>query len=63
MWPRHYRLELAIIPFDGGNTEKTFALPQRMPVNLARQMRWTPDGGALIYKDSLQGLWRQTAAG
>ncbi len=22
-------------------------------------MRWTPDGGALIYKDSLQGLWRQ----
>jgi len=22
-------------------------------------MRWSPDGTALIYKDSMQGLWRQ----
>lgn len=51
--------ELAITSFEGGKTEKTFALPPRMPVNLARQMRWTPDGGVLIYRDSLQGLWRQ----
>ena len=22
-------------------------------------MRWTPDGGAIIYKDDRQGLWQQ----
>ncbi len=52
-------LHIAIIPFDGGRPEKSFALPQRPPVTLARRMRWSPDGTALIYKDSMQGLWRQ----
>jgi Tol biopolymer transport system component len=52
-------LHLAIIEFDGGPALKTFALPSRPPVNLARRLRWTPDGTALLYKDSVQGLWRQ----
>ncbi|HSS18812.1 MAG TPA: winged helix-turn-helix domain-containing protein [Pyrinomonadaceae bacterium] len=52
-------LHIAIIPFTGGEPEKVFPLPQRPPTNLAKQMRWTPDGTALIYKDSIQGLWRQ----
>jgi sugar lactone lactonase YvrE len=51
---------LVIIPFAGGEPEKTFALPQRPGPNLARRMCWTPDGKAIIYRDTLEaGLWRQ----
>jgi Tol biopolymer transport system component/DNA-binding winged helix-turn-helix (wHTH) protein len=50
---------LAIIPFGGGKAEKTFPLPERPGPNLAKRMCWTPDGKALIYRDTMQGLWRQ----
>ena len=55
----HPQVHVAIIPFSGGETIRTFELPQRPGPNLARRMRWTPDGKAIIYKDTMQGLWRQ----
>jgi len=53
-------LHLAIIPFGGGGPEKTFALPERPGPNLAKRMCWTPDGNALVYRDTMEGLWRQS---
>jgi len=52
-------LHLTVIPFWGNETPKVFPLPLRQPANLAKRMRWSPDGKSLIYKDSLAGLWRQ----
>jgi Tol biopolymer transport system component/DNA-binding winged helix-turn-helix (wHTH) protein len=51
---------LAIIPFGGGEPKKTFALPERPGPNLAKRMCWTPDGRALVYRDTMEGLWRQS---
>jgi len=39
-------LHLAVIPFAGGEPEKTFALPATTRPNLARRMSWAPDGKA-----------------
>ncbi|HEU5237726.1 MAG TPA: winged helix-turn-helix domain-containing protein [Pyrinomonadaceae bacterium] len=50
---------LAIMPFTGGKVEKTFALPDRPGPNLARRMCWTPDGKAILYRDTMEGFWRQ----
>jgi Tol biopolymer transport system component len=54
-------VRLTIMPFEGGPPLKAFAVPM---TGLAgrRVMRWTPDGTAIIYKDDLQGLWRQALA-
>ena len=52
---------LVVIPFDGGEPLKAFSLPAI--VYQAKRMRWTPDGKALIYKDSALGLWRQPLDG
>lgn len=48
---------LAIMPFAGGEPIKTFAVPKT--VFLPRRLHWTPDGTAILYKDAIQGLWRQ----
>jgi Tol biopolymer transport system component/DNA-binding winged helix-turn-helix (wHTH) protein len=50
-------IRLAIIPFAGGESLKTFAVPPS--VVLVRRMSWTPDSKSIIYKDSIQGLWQQ----
>jgi len=52
-------LHLTVIPFWGSEASKVFSLPLRQPTNLAKRIRWSPDGKALIYKDSISGLWRQ----
>jgi Tol biopolymer transport system component/DNA-binding winged helix-turn-helix (wHTH) protein len=49
-------LRLVIIPFAGGQPERTFLL--RPTANLNRRMRWAPDGKAIIYRQN-QDLWRQ----
>jgi hypothetical protein len=41
----------------GGEPVKTLALPDT--VNFSSRLRWTPDSKAVMYKDSVQGLWRQ----
>lgn len=52
-------VHLTVIPFWGSETAKVLSLPLRQPANLAKRMRWSPDGKSLIYKDSVSGLWRQ----
>ncbi|HEV8369483.1 MAG TPA: hypothetical protein VGQ39_16125 [Pyrinomonadaceae bacterium] len=37
----------------------SFTLPSRPGPNLARRMCWTPDGKAIVYRDTMQGLWLQ----
>ena len=51
-------LHLGVISF-GGEPEKLFPLTQQPQINLAKRLRWTPDGKAIIYKASGEGLWRQ----
>lgn len=46
-----------IIPFEGGPPVKTFEVP--VDAVLYNRLRWSPDGNAIIYKDDVQGLWRQ----
>ncbi len=52
-------LHLGVISFDGGEPEKLFPLTQKPPTNLAKRLQWTPDGKAIIYKASGEGMWRQ----
>lgn len=54
------RRRLIVMPFAGGEPVKSFAVPQS--VSLERRLRWTPDGKAIMYRDSYQGLWRQALA-
>ena len=56
-------LHLGVVSFNGGEPEKLFPLTQNGQVNLAKQMRWTPDGKALLYKGSGSGMWRQSVDG
>lgn len=51
-------VSLTIIPFEGGEPVKSFAVP-KTGLTGRRVMRWTLDGKAIIYKDDLRGLWRQ----
>jgi hypothetical protein len=40
---------------------KTFKVP---PTGiLYNRLRWSPDGSAVLYKDVVQGLWRQPLTG
>lgn len=48
---------IAIIPFDGGAPVKSFQVPAGAV--LYNRLRWSPDGKSVIYKDIIQGLWRQ----
>jgi Tol biopolymer transport system component len=51
-------VRLFVIPFEGGEPVKSFAVPNTAWTG-RRVMRWTPDGKAIIYRDGLRGLWRQ----
>jgi dipeptidyl aminopeptidase/acylaminoacyl peptidase len=51
------RWRLTIIPFAGGAPLKSFAVSES--AYLASGLRWTPDGKAILYRDSHQGLRRQ----
>ncbi len=51
-------LHLSLMSFDG-QPEKAFPLPGGPTTNVVRTVRWTPDGKAILYKASAQGLWRQ----
>jgi Tol biopolymer transport system component len=42
---------IAVAPFEGGEPVKTFALPATP--TLHRPIRWTPDGRAIAYIDTL----------
>jgi len=56
--------KLAIIPFDGGPPVKTFEVPQN--VLFTSLVRWTPDGLALAYitsRDGISNIWIQPLDG
>ena len=56
--------KLALFPFEGGTPRQTFEVPQS--VDLPMVMRWTPDGRAITYIDTRNGisnLWLQPVAG
>ena len=46
--------KIAIIPFAGGDPVKVFDIPSS--VNFATGLRWTPDGRALNYIDTINGV-------
>ena len=46
--------KVAIIPFAGGELVKVFDIPSS--VNIATGLRWTPDGRALTYIDTINGV-------
>jgi Tol biopolymer transport system component/DNA-binding winged helix-turn-helix (wHTH) protein len=52
-------LYLGIVSFDGGEPEKLFPLTQKPQTNLAKHIRWTPDGKAVLYKGPGLSMWRQ----
>jgi tricorn protease-like protein len=52
-------LYLGVISFDGSAPEKLFPLTQKPSTNLAKRLQWTHDGKAIVYKASIEGMWRQ----
>jgi Tol biopolymer transport system component/DNA-binding winged helix-turn-helix (wHTH) protein len=55
------RTQLAILPSEGGPPVKLFEVPRR--ANFVYGIRWTPDGKAVTYRDSGNGIWRQAIEG
>jgi len=49
---------LMIIPFAGGEPLKSYAVPQTALLGRG-SLTWTQDGKAIMYKDLVEGLWRQ----
>ena len=50
----HTLTKVAIIPFAGGDPVKVLDVPSS--VNIAAGLRWTPDGRALNYIDTINGV-------
>jgi Tol biopolymer transport system component len=53
---------LVVIPFDGGAPVTTFGMAPT-GVLYPNGAIWSPDGSALLYRDTIQGIWRQPLAG
>jgi Tol biopolymer transport system component/DNA-binding winged helix-turn-helix (wHTH) protein len=51
-------VRLMIIPFTGGEPVKSYTVPKTALLGRG-SLTWTPDGKAIMYKDLIQGLWRQ----
>jgi Tol biopolymer transport system component len=49
---------LVIMPSDGGAPVKSFTVPETA-LRAGRTMRWAPDSKSILYRDGIQGLWRQ----
>jgi Tol biopolymer transport system component/DNA-binding winged helix-turn-helix (wHTH) protein len=49
-------LRLWVMPLTGGQPLKTFSVPNTV---FLTRIGWTPDSGAVVYRDGIQGLWRQ----
>ncbi|MGB7069032.1 MAG: winged helix-turn-helix domain-containing protein [Pyrinomonadaceae bacterium] len=49
--------KIAILPFKGGDAVRTFSLTKN-GIGFNR-LRWSSNGEGIIYKDLVQGLWRQ----
>lgn len=48
---------VAVFPFTGGSPIKIFNIAKHGM--LFNRLRWSPNSRAVIYKDIVQGLWRQ----
>lgn len=48
---------IAVYPIAGGEPVKVFETA--VHAVLYNRLRWSPDGKAIVYKDDVQGLWRQ----
>ena len=53
--------QLAIVSMDGNLPPKLFDVAPLAVFSFA--IRWTPDGKSVTYRDSSQGLWRQSIEG
>jgi DNA-binding winged helix-turn-helix (wHTH) protein len=49
--------KLAVIPIEGGEPSRLFDVPAT--ANFRLGLRWTPDGGAVAYRDWVDGIWVQ----
>jgi len=49
--------EIAVFPVDGGDPVNKFGVPPGAV--LFNRLTWSADGKAILYKDELQGIWRQ----
>jgi len=54
--------KLLVIPFDGGPPVMTFDMPGTAMLFPSGAI-WSPDASALLYRDTIQGIWRQPLAG
>ena len=57
--------EILVVPIDGGAPVASFPLPETVQAEWPG-LRWTPDGGALTYVATVQGVsnvWRQALSG
>lgn len=59
--PSAGKVQLAIIPIEGGPPAKLFDIPPQ--ANFRYGIRWTSDGKAITYRDWGSGLWRQPVEG
>ncbi|HEY0408449.1 MAG TPA: protein kinase [Pyrinomonadaceae bacterium] len=50
------RVELAVVPFSGGQAIRTFDLGQSALMGLDAMLKWTPDGKALTYVERRAGV-------
>ena len=56
-FPGKKQLALSVIPFDGGRPVKTISFDSRiLPVESAGRLQWTPDGKAIAYADTRDGI-------
>jgi Tol biopolymer transport system component len=61
-----YSFRTAIISMSGGSPLQTLELPQHSEWRFKREVKWTPDGQALTYSDTKDGvanLWRMPIRG
>jgi Tol biopolymer transport system component/DNA-binding winged helix-turn-helix (wHTH) protein len=54
--------KLIVIPFDGGAPVKRFDMPPTATLYCSGAI-WSPDGSAVLYRDTIQGIWRQPLSG
>jgi Tol biopolymer transport system component len=55
-------VRLMIMPFEGGEPVHSYAVPETALLGRG-SLTWTPDGKAIMYKNLVQGVWRQELGG
>jgi serine/threonine protein kinase len=64
--PPVQRVQLAVMPFEGGQPAKVFDMPPSSVVGWDAVLKWMPDGRGLTYVDyrnNIQNIWMQPVSG